>query len=105
MKSSRCCFEIEAFEQWWEERRKVGGKEKAQIQKKKNKMPQVKIVAKNFMDMVAALPAMKLDKIYDSSFICVAVLRSYILLNVLLCFFDAFCACHSIHSLCGLLSS
>ncbi|XP_073011908.1 general transcription and DNA repair factor IIH subunit TFB2 isoform X2 [Typha latifolia] len=39
-------------------------------------MPQVRIVAKNFMDMVAALPAMKLDKLYDSSFICEAVLRS-----------------------------
>ncbi|XP_068639811.1 general transcription and DNA repair factor IIH subunit TFB2 isoform X2 [Aristolochia californica] len=39
-------------------------------------MPQVKIVAKNFMDMVAALPAMKLDKLYDNAFICEAVLRS-----------------------------
>ncbi|KMZ72824.1 General transcription factor IIH subunit [Zostera marina] len=39
-------------------------------------MPQVKIVARNFMDMVAALPAMKLDKLYDSTFICEAVLRS-----------------------------
>ncbi|XP_039134832.1 LOW QUALITY PROTEIN: general transcription and DNA repair factor IIH subunit TFB2 [Dioscorea cayenensis subsp. rotundata] len=39
-------------------------------------MPQVRIVAKNFMDMVAALPAMKLDQLYDSSFICEAVLRS-----------------------------
>lgn len=27
------------------------------------------------MDMVAALPAAKLDKLYDSSFICEAVLR------------------------------
>ncbi|WOK92805.1 RNA polymerase II transcription factor B subunit 2 isoform X4 [Canna indica] len=39
-------------------------------------MPQVRIVAKNFMDMVAALPAMKLDKLYESAFICEAVLRS-----------------------------
>lgn len=39
-------------------------------------MPQVRIVAKNFMDMVAALPAMKLDKLYESTFICEAVLRS-----------------------------
>ncbi|KAF3329257.1 general transcription factor IIH subunit 4 isoform X1 [Carex littledalei] len=39
-------------------------------------MPQVRIVARNFMDMVAALPAAKLDKLYDSSFICEAVLRS-----------------------------
>lgn len=39
-------------------------------------MPHVKIVAKNFMDMVAALPAMKLDKLYESTFICDAVLRS-----------------------------
>nr|DAD22925.1 TPA_asm: hypothetical protein HUJ06_024388 [Nelumbo nucifera] len=39
-------------------------------------MPQVKIIAKNFMDMVAALPAMKLDKLYDNTFICEAVLRS-----------------------------
>ncbi|KAG9441031.1 hypothetical protein H6P81_016885 [Aristolochia fimbriata] len=39
-------------------------------------MPQVKIIAKNFMDMVAALPAMKLDKLYDNAFICEAVLRS-----------------------------
>ncbi|XP_043688605.1 general transcription and DNA repair factor IIH subunit TFB2 isoform X2 [Telopea speciosissima] len=39
-------------------------------------MPQVKIIAKNFMDMVAALPALKLDKLYDNGFICEAVLRS-----------------------------
>ncbi|XP_020247555.1 RNA polymerase II transcription factor B subunit 2 isoform X2 [Asparagus officinalis] len=39
-------------------------------------MPQVRIVARNFMDMVAALPAVKLDKLYESSFICEAVLRS-----------------------------
>uniref|UniRef100_A0A1D1XCG7 RNA polymerase II transcription factor B subunit 2 n=2 Tax=Anthurium amnicola TaxID=1678845 RepID=A0A1D1XCG7_9ARAE len=39
-------------------------------------MPQVRLIAKNFMDMVAALPAMKLDKLYDSTFICEAVLRS-----------------------------
>lgn len=39
-------------------------------------MPQVKIIAKNFMDMVAALPTMKLDKLYDNTFICEAILRS-----------------------------
>ncbi|OAY83767.1 General transcription factor IIH subunit 4 [Ananas comosus] len=39
-------------------------------------MPQVRIVPKNFMDLVAALPAAKLDKLYDSVFICEAVLRS-----------------------------
>ncbi|XP_042499165.1 general transcription and DNA repair factor IIH subunit TFB2 isoform X2 [Macadamia integrifolia] len=39
-------------------------------------MPQVKIIAKNFMDMVAALPTLKLDKLYDNAFICEAVLRS-----------------------------
>ncbi|KZV53813.1 phytoene synthase, chloroplastic-like [Dorcoceras hygrometricum] len=42
----------------------------------KSKMPQVKIVAKNFMDMVASLPAIKLDRLYESSFICEAILRS-----------------------------
>ncbi|KAK1284315.1 hypothetical protein QJS10_CPB21g00535 [Acorus calamus] len=39
-------------------------------------MPQVRILAKNFMDMVAALPATKLDKLYENPFICEAVLRS-----------------------------
>ncbi|KAF3451495.1 hypothetical protein FNV43_RR07590 [Rhamnella rubrinervis] len=39
-------------------------------------MPQVKIIAKNFMDMVASLPAMKLDKLYANAFICEAILRS-----------------------------
>ncbi|CAL4927159.1 unnamed protein product [Urochloa decumbens] len=39
-------------------------------------MPQVMVVARNFMDMVAALPASKLDILYDSAFICEAVLRS-----------------------------
>ncbi|KAA8519814.1 hypothetical protein F0562_014096 [Nyssa sinensis] len=39
-------------------------------------MPQVKIIAKNFMDMVASLPAMKLDKLYENAFICESVLRS-----------------------------
>ncbi|MCL7026080.1 hypothetical protein MKW94_021520 [Papaver nudicaule] len=39
-------------------------------------MPQVKIIAKNFMDMVAALPTLKLDKLYENTFICEAVLRS-----------------------------
>ncbi|KAK6932556.1 Transcription factor TFIIH subunit p52/Tfb2 [Dillenia turbinata] len=39
-------------------------------------MPQVRIIAKNFMDMVSALPAMKLDKLYENPFICEAILRS-----------------------------
>ncbi|KAL5575425.1 hypothetical protein UlMin_017124 [Ulmus minor] len=39
-------------------------------------MPQVKIIAKNFMDMVASLPAMKLDRLYANAFICEAILRS-----------------------------
>ncbi|XP_030460163.1 general transcription and DNA repair factor IIH subunit TFB2 isoform X1 [Syzygium oleosum] len=39
-------------------------------------MPQVKIIARNFMDMVAALPAMKLDHLYQNAFICEAILRS-----------------------------
>ncbi|KAL0542825.1 hypothetical protein IC582_017904 [Cucumis melo] len=39
-------------------------------------MPQVKIIAKNFMDMVASLPAMKLDQLYENAFICEAILRS-----------------------------
>ncbi|KAK9089313.1 hypothetical protein Scep_028395 [Stephania cephalantha] len=39
-------------------------------------MPQVRIIAKNFMDMVAALPELKLDKLYENTFICEAVLRS-----------------------------
>ncbi|GAB4851889.1 RNA polymerase II transcription factor B 52 kDa subunit [Ancistrocladus abbreviatus] len=39
-------------------------------------MPQVKIIAKNFMDMVASLPAFKLDKLYQNPFICEAILRS-----------------------------
>ncbi|KAJ4912458.1 transcription factor-related [Raphanus sativus] len=39
-------------------------------------MPQVKIIAKNFMDMVASLTAIKLDKLYNNVFICEAILRS-----------------------------
>ncbi|KAM7513081.1 hypothetical protein LguiB_011956 [Lonicera macranthoides] len=39
-------------------------------------MPQVRIIAKNFMDMVASLPVMKLDKLYENPFICEAILRS-----------------------------
>ncbi|XP_062096683.1 general transcription and DNA repair factor IIH subunit TFB2 isoform X1 [Humulus lupulus] len=39
-------------------------------------MPQVKIIAKNFMDMVASLPAIKLDSLYANAFICEAILRS-----------------------------
>ncbi|XP_038882460.1 general transcription and DNA repair factor IIH subunit TFB2 isoform X1 [Benincasa hispida] len=39
-------------------------------------MPQVKIIAKNFMDMVASLPPMKLDQLYENAFICEAILRS-----------------------------
>lgn len=36
----------------------------------------MKIIAKNFMDMVGSLPALKLDKLYYNSFICEAILRS-----------------------------
>ncbi|KAL8144372.1 hypothetical protein V2J09_017404 [Rumex salicifolius] len=39
-------------------------------------MPQVRIIAKNFMDMVASLPAFKLDSLYQNPFICEAILRS-----------------------------
>ncbi|XP_078427415.1 transcription factor-like protein [Wolffia australiana] len=39
-------------------------------------MPQVKYIARNFMDMVAALPAVKLDRLYESTLICEAILRS-----------------------------
>ncbi|KAL5999235.1 hypothetical protein ACLOJK_040685 [Asimina triloba] len=39
----------------------------------KEEMPQVRIIAKNFMDMVAALPAMKLDTLYENTFICEAL--------------------------------
>lgn len=39
-------------------------------------MPQVRIIAKNFMDMVASLPATKLDNLYHNAFICEAILRS-----------------------------
>ncbi|RYR18606.1 hypothetical protein Ahy_B03g063228 isoform D [Arachis hypogaea] len=39
-------------------------------------MPEVRIIAKNFMDMVASMPAMKLDKLYENGFICEAILRS-----------------------------
>lgn len=39
-------------------------------------MPQVRIIAKNFMDMVASLPAVKLDNLYANPFICEAILRS-----------------------------
>jgi hypothetical protein len=38
-------------------------------------MPEVRIIAKNFMDMVASMPAMKLDKLYENAFICEAILR------------------------------
>jgi len=38
-------------------------------------MPEVRIIAKNFMDMVASMPAMKLDKLYENGFICEAILR------------------------------
>jgi hypothetical protein len=48
-------------------------------------MPQVKIIAKNFMDMVASLPAMKLDKLYENAFICEAILRSSSLIFLVHC--------------------
>jgi hypothetical protein len=55
-------------------------------------MPQVMVVARNFMDMVAALPAAKLDMLYDSAFICEAVLRSAI--HELCNAFVRSCCCH-----------
>ncbi|GKV00932.1 hypothetical protein SLEP1_g13539 [Rubroshorea leprosula] len=39
-------------------------------------MPQVSITVKNFMDMLASLPAMKSDTLYHNQFICEAILRS-----------------------------
>ncbi|KAJ4703458.1 RNA polymerase II transcription factor B subunit 2 [Melia azedarach] len=39
-------------------------------------MPQVKIIAKNFMDMVASLTARDLDRLYENPFICEAIVRS-----------------------------
>ncbi|XP_044460906.1 general transcription and DNA repair factor IIH subunit TFB2 [Mangifera indica] len=39
-------------------------------------MPEVRIIAKNFMDMVASLTARDLDKLYNNPFICEAILRS-----------------------------
>ncbi|KAF8756802.1 hypothetical protein HU200_011038 [Digitaria exilis] len=39
-------------------------------------MPQVMLVVRKFMDMMAALTASKLDMLCDSAFICEAVLRS-----------------------------
>lgn len=53
-------------------------------------MPQVRIIAKNFMDMVASLPAMKLDKLYDNPFICEAILRFPLYLSVSRFFFFFF---------------
>lgn len=50
-------------------------------------MPQVRIIAKNFMDMVASLPTMKLDKLYTNPFICQAILRfSSSCIAVIICF-------------------
>lgn len=46
-------------------------------------MPEVRIVAKNFMDMVASMPAMKLDKLYENGFICEAILRSLFILTAI----------------------
>lgn len=48
-------------------------------------MPQVRIIAKNFMDMVASLPAMKLDALYRNQFICEAILRSSFFCSFPLC--------------------
>ncbi|MCI33305.1 general transcription factor IIH subunit 4-like [Trifolium medium] len=51
-------------------------------------MPEVRIIAKNFMDMVASMPAMKLDKLYENAFICEAILR--------LLFFSLLSHCHQV---------
>lgn len=39
-------------------------------------MPRVRVVSRNFMEMVAALPAAKLDLLYDRHWTCQAVFRS-----------------------------
>ncbi|BBN14722.1 transcription initiation factor TFIIH subunit 4 [Marchantia polymorpha subsp. ruderalis] len=39
-------------------------------------MPNVRVVSRNFMEMVAALPAAKLDELYGSPWTCQAVVRS-----------------------------
>lgn len=39
-------------------------------------MPRVRVVSRNFMEMVAALPAAKLDLLYERHWTCQAVLRS-----------------------------
>ncbi|KAL2619942.1 hypothetical protein R1flu_000147 [Riccia fluitans] len=39
-------------------------------------MPNVRVVSRNFMEMVAALPAAKLDDLYESPWTCQAVVRS-----------------------------
>ncbi|KAK9085221.1 hypothetical protein Sjap_025632 [Stephania japonica] len=38
-------------------------------------MPQVNTTAKNFVDKVETLPTLNLDKLYDYTFICEAILR------------------------------
>lgn len=55
-------------------------------------MPEVRIIAKNFMDMVASMPAMKLDKLYENGFICEAILRSLSKFDYL-CLFKFPCVC------------
>lgn len=55
------------------------------------KMPQVKIIAKNFMDMVASLTAIKLDKLYNNVFICEAILRFSFVAHQ---FVKSFVRCH-----------
>ncbi|KAL0688825.1 hypothetical protein Bca4012_088502 [Brassica carinata] len=54
-------------------------------------MPQVKIIAKNFMDMVASLTAIKLDKLYNNVFICEAILRFSFVAHQ---FVKSFVRCH-----------
>lgn len=51
-------------------------------------MPRVRVISRNFMEMVAALPAAKLDLLYERHWTCQAVLR-----------FVCFCLTHSFHLL------
>lgn len=45
-------------------------------------MPRVRVVSRNFMEMVAALPAAKLDLLYDRHWTCQAVLRYHLIIHL-----------------------
>ena len=55
----------------WCERNRVGERSESGVE-----MPRVRVVSRNFMEMVAALPAAKLDMLYERHWTCQAVLRS-----------------------------